>query len=64
MEEFLTSFHAIPAAELDGRMYRRANSDAVRHLFKVAAGIDSMMLGEAEILGQVRAANRGSAGHG
>jgi glutamyl-tRNA reductase len=64
MEEFLTSFHAIPAAELNGRMYRRANSDAVRHLFKVAAGIDSMMLGEAEILGQVRAAYSQALDHG
>lgn len=56
MEEFLTSFHRIPRADLDGRFYHWIGRDAIEHLYRVAAGLDSMLLGEAEILGQLRAA--------
>jgi glutamyl-tRNA reductase len=64
MEDFFTSFHRIPRADLAGRMYRWTGPDAVRHLFRVAAGIDSMMLGEAEILGQLRTAYSQALDHG
>src|SRR3984957_20990145 len=64
MEEYFTAFHQIPRGELHGRLYRWAGPEAVRHLYRVAAGLDSMLLGEAEILGQLRSAYNQGLDHG
>ena len=55
----------ISATELAGSIYTARNCDAARHLFRVAAGLESMVLGEDEIQGQVRRAYEDSlaAGH-
>jgi len=56
LSTFLSSFHSVRADLLNPSLYHHYDHDAVRHLFRVSAGLESMLLGEAEILGQVREA--------
>jgi len=52
----LASFHNVPLDEVRDQMVSLEAEDAVRHLFRVAASLDSMVLGEAQILAQVKQA--------
>jgi len=49
---------AITASEVEQYVYRHVNDDAVEHIFLVAASLDSMIVGEAQILGQLKEAYR------
>src|SRR5215213_1895345 len=53
---FLAALADLPPAELEPLVVVYRQDEAVRHLCRVAAGLESMVLGEHEILGQVRAA--------
>jgi len=64
LSTFLSEFHSVRPDVLGVSLYHHYDHEAVRHLFRVAAGLDSMLLGEAEILGQVREAYRFAHEHG
>jgi glutamyl-tRNA reductase len=53
---FLAHFHGKSDEEVKAHLYRLEGDEAVRHAFRVAASLDSMVLGEAQILGQVKEA--------
>jgi len=54
LNNFLDTSGHLPAGFLDQHLYRHTNEDAVRHLFRVASSLDSMVIGEPQVLGQVR----------
>jgi glutamyl-tRNA reductase len=56
VRRFLADLHGLDLAEFAGHLYDYYEERAVQHLFAVAAGVDSMVVGEAQILGQVREA--------
>lgn len=51
LTRFLSEWRGLDRAELEGSCFYRVGGDAVRHLFRVAAGLDSLALGESEVLG-------------
>jgi glutamyl-tRNA reductase len=54
--DFLCGFHSLEPAALNGHLYRHCDTDAVKHFFRVASSLDSMVVGESQILGQVKEA--------
>jgi glutamyl-tRNA reductase len=55
---FLADYHKLNFAELRPHLYMLPQNQAVRHAFRVASGLDSMVLGEPQILGQMKDAAR------
>lgn len=54
IKDFLTEFHEIKRDDLDKSLYIYNGSTAVHHVFRVASSLNSMVLGEPQILGQVK----------
>ncbi|MEW5786978.1 MAG: glutamyl-tRNA reductase [Pseudomonadota bacterium] len=54
--EWLASFHGLPPREVKPYLYLLPRQDAANHAFRVASGLDSMVLGETQILGQMKQA--------
>lgn len=55
---WLASYHHLPANDIEPYIYRLPQEQAVKHAFRVASGLDSMVLGEPQILGQMKQAVR------
>lgn len=67
LEQLIVQHTELSQEDIANSMYRRMDMQVVSHLFRVAAGLDSMVLGESEILGQVtqgyeKARNAGTTG--
>ena len=56
LAEFFSEFHHVPIQEFFDDLLERQGPDAVRHLFEVASSIDSMVLGESQIVNQINSA--------
>jgi len=54
LRKFLADYHRIDPEELSSHLYDHQGEEAIRHLFRVASSLDSMVIGEPQILGQIK----------
>jgi glutamyl-tRNA reductase len=56
LKKFISQYHGLPLSEFEKSLYFLTGEEAVKHIFRVAASLDSMVLGEPQILGQIKSA--------
>jgi glutamyl-tRNA reductase len=56
LKDFLSRYHELPMKEFEKSLYLLIGEEAVRHTFRVASSLDSMVVGEPQILGQIKSA--------
>lgn len=54
LKDFLSRYHGIPLKDFEKNLYLFSGEEAVRHVFRVASSLDSMVKGEPQILGQIK----------
>lgn len=54
IKSVISGFRNIPSSDFEGAFYSYSGDDAVKHIFRVGAGLDSLVLGEPQILGQIK----------
>ncbi|WP_028110458.1 glutamyl-tRNA reductase [Ferrimonas futtsuensis] len=62
--DWLVEYHNLPEDEVRASLYLHENQAAVKHLLRVSAGLDSLVLGEPQILGQIKQAFGNAQQHG
>lgn len=63
VKRFLSTFHGLPLERFEEHLFVCSAGDALKHLFRVAASLDSMVVGEPQILGQLKDAYQTSCKH-
>ena len=56
LKNFLSQFHGLSLNEFENNLYLLIGEEAVKHIFRVASSLDSMVVGEPQILGQIKSA--------
>ncbi len=56
LKRFMSEYHKVPAEILAEHLYEYEGVDAIRHVLRVASSLDSMVIGEPQILGQIKTA--------